>query len=112
MLLSVPLTLIAIGPLGSIIGNGLLGGIQWLFDNASIFASILIGGMMSILIITGMHYALLPIVVSSMATLGYDFIIPLMFAAKMAQGDAALGGAHKSKNAKTKSRLILRESPL
>jgi PTS system beta-glucosides-specific IIC component len=58
---------------------------------------------MSLLIITGMHYALLPIVVSSMATLGYDFIIPLMFAANMAQGGAALGVALKSKNAKTKS---------
>ncbi|MGD0031195.1 beta-glucoside-specific PTS transporter subunit IIABC [Paenibacillus illinoisensis] len=103
LLIMVPLTLIAIGPLGSIIGNGLSGGIQWLFDNASIFASILIGGTMSVLIITGMHYALLPIVVSSMATLGYDFIIPLMFAANMAQGGAALGVALKSKNAKTKS---------
>lgn len=103
LLIMVPLTLIVIGPLGSTIGNGLSGGIVWLFDNASILASILIGGTMSLLIITGMHYALLPIVVSSMATLGYDFIIPLMFAANMAQGGAALGVGLKSKNMQTKS---------
>ncbi|WP_407057685.1 PTS transporter subunit EIIC, partial [Enterococcus faecium] len=69
----------------------------------SIFASILIGGTMSLLIITGMHYALLPIVVGSMTTLGYDFIIPLMFAANLAQGGAAFGVGLRSKNAQTKS---------
>lgn len=103
LLVMVPLTLIAIGPLGGIIGNGLSGGISWLFDNASILASILIGGTMSVLIITGMHYALLPLAVGSIATLGYDFIIPLMFAANMAQGGAAFGVGFKSKNSQTKS---------
>ncbi|WP_338706150.1 beta-glucoside-specific PTS transporter subunit IIABC [Paenibacillus amylolyticus] len=103
LLIMVPLTLIAIGPLGGIIGNGLSGGIRWLFDNASILASILIGGTMSVLIITGMHYALLPLAVGSIATLGYDFIVPLMFAANMAQGGAAFGVGFKSKNTQTKS---------
>ncbi|SEK77146.1 beta-glucoside-specific PTS transporter subunit IIABC [Paenibacillus sp. OK003] len=103
LLIMVPLTLMTVGPLGTVLGNGLSGGISWLFDNMSIFASILIGGTMSLLIITGMHYALLPIVVGSMTTLGYDFIIPLMFAANLAQGGAAFGVGLRSKNAKTKS---------
>lgn len=103
LLVMVPLTLIAIGPLGSIIGNGLSGGIAWLFENMSIVASILIGGTMSLLIITGMHYALTPIVIGSITTLGYDFIIPLMFAANWAQAGGALGVGLRSKNAQTKS---------
>ncbi|MCG7383060.1 beta-glucoside-specific PTS transporter subunit IIABC [Paenibacillus sp. ACRRY] len=103
LVIMVPLTLIAIGPLGSIIGNGLSGGISWLFDNMSVLASILIGGTMSLLIITGMHYALTPIVIGSITTLGYDFIIPLMFAANWAQAGGALGVALRSKNATTKS---------
>lgn len=103
LLVMVPLTLMTVGPLGTVLGNGLSGGISWLFDNMSIFASILIGGTMSLLIITGMHYALLPIIVGSMTSLGYDFIIPLMFAANLAQGGAALGVGLRSKNAKTKS---------
>ncbi|MGF9698592.1 beta-glucoside-specific PTS transporter subunit IIABC [Paenibacillus sp. MABNR03] len=103
LLIMVPLTLIAIGPLGSIIGNGLSGGISWLFDNVSILASILIGGTMSLLIITGMHYALLPIIVASMTSLGYDFIIPLMFAANWAQAGSAFGVALRAKNGQTKS---------
>ncbi|MEO2257526.1 beta-glucoside-specific PTS transporter subunit IIABC [Paenibacillus amylolyticus] len=103
LLIMVPLTLMTVGPLGTVLGNGLSGGISWLFDNMSIFASILIGGTMSLLIITGMHYALLPIVVGSMTTLGYDFIIPLMFAANLAQGGAAFGVGLRSRNGKTKS---------
>ncbi|MDQ0661013.1 beta-glucoside-specific PTS transporter subunit IIABC [Paenibacillus sp. W2I17] len=103
LLIMVPLTLITVGPLGTVLGNGLSGGIAWLFDNMSIFASILIGGTMSLLIITGMHYALLPIVVGSIATLGYDYIIPLMFAANWAQSGSAVGVALKSKNAQTRS---------
>ncbi|MEI2281045.1 beta-glucoside-specific PTS transporter subunit IIABC [Paenibacillus polysaccharolyticus] len=103
LLIMVPLTLIAIGPLGSIIGNGMSGGIAWLFDNASILASILIGGTMSLLIITGMHYALLPIIVGSMTQFGYDFIIPLMLAANWAQAGGALGVGLRSKNGQTKS---------
>ncbi|WP_339166742.1 beta-glucoside-specific PTS transporter subunit IIABC [Paenibacillus sp. FSL R5-0341] len=103
LLIMVPLTLMTVGPLGTVLGNGLSGGISWLFDNMSIFASILIGGTMSLLIITGMHYALLPIIVGSMTSLGYDFIIPLMFAANLAQGGAAFGVGLRSKNAKTKS---------
>ncbi|WP_440111533.1 beta-glucoside-specific PTS transporter subunit IIABC [Paenibacillus sp. QZ-Y1] len=103
LLIMVPLTLMTVGPLGTVLGNGLSGGISWLFDNMSIFASILIGGTMSLLIITGMHYALLPIIVGSVTTLGYDFIIPLMFAANLAQGGAAFGVGLRSKNSKTKS---------
>ncbi|MFD1990664.1 beta-glucoside-specific PTS transporter subunit IIABC [Paenibacillus nicotianae] len=103
LLVMVPLTLIAIGPLGSIIGSGLSGGIAWLFENMSIVASILIGGTMSLLIITGMHYALTPIVIGSITALGYDFIIPLMFAANWAQAGGALGVGLRSKNAQTKS---------
>ncbi|WP_458118837.1 beta-glucoside-specific PTS transporter subunit IIABC [Paenibacillus sp. Z6-24] len=103
LLIMVPLTLIAVGPLGSLIGNGLSGGITWLFDNVSVLASILIGGTMSLLIITGMHYALTPIVIGSITTLGYDFIIPLMFAANLGQAGAALGVGMRAKNRQLKS---------
>ncbi|WP_017813237.1 beta-glucoside-specific PTS transporter subunit IIABC [Paenibacillus shenyangensis] len=103
LLIMVPLTLIAVGPLGSLIGNGLSGGITWLFDNVSVLASILIGGTMSLLIITGMHYALTPIVIGSITTLGYDFIIPLMFAANLGQAGAALGVGLRGKNKQLKS---------
>lgn len=103
LLVMVPVTLIAVGPLGTILGNGLSGGITWLFENTGLLAGLLIGGTMSLLIITGMHYALIPVMFASIASLGYDYLIPLMFAANIAQAGATFGVFLKSKVAKTKT---------
>lgn len=103
LLIIVPVTLIAVGPLGAIIGDSLSGGISWLFENTGAFAGLLLGGTFSLIIITGMHYALLPIMIGSIATLGYDYMIPIMAAANLAQAGAALGVFLKSKNAKIKT---------
>jgi beta-glucoside PTS system EIICBA component len=103
LLVIVPLTLIAVGPLGVIIGNGLTGGISWLFDNTGLFAGLLLGGTMSLLIITGMHYALIPIMIGSIAQLGYDYLIPIMMVANFAQAGGTFGVYLKSKNKKLKS---------
>lgn len=103
LLVIVPLTLIAVGPLGVIIGNGLTGGISWLFENTGLFAGLLLGGTMSLLIITGMHYALIPIMIASIAQLGYDYMIPIMMVANFAQAGSALGVSLRTKNSKLKS---------
>ncbi|WP_340399096.1 beta-glucoside-specific PTS transporter subunit IIABC [Paenibacillus sp. FSL H8-0079] len=103
LLVIVPVMMIAVGPLGVIIGNGLTDGINWLFNNAGLFAGLLVGGAFSLLIITGMHYALVPIMIGSIATLGYDYLIPLMMIANFAQAGSALGVSLKSKNKQIKS---------
>ncbi len=102
LLVIVPLTLIAVGPIGVIIGNGLTDGISWLFDNTGLFAGLLLGGTMSLLIITGMHYALIPIMIASIASLGYDYMIPIMMVANFAQAGATFGVFMKTKNSKLK----------
>ncbi|MCM3128181.1 beta-glucoside-specific PTS transporter subunit IIABC [Paenibacillus provencensis] len=103
LLVIVPVTLIAVGPLGVIIGNGLTDGFSWLFNNTGLFAGLIIGGTFSLLIITGMHYALVPIMIGSIATLGYDYLIPMMMVANFAQAGSALGVSLKSKNKQTRS---------
>ncbi|MED1665293.1 beta-glucoside-specific PTS transporter subunit IIABC [Brevibacillus laterosporus] len=103
LLIVVPLMLIAIGPIGTIIGNGLASGITALFDHAGLFAGVLLGGTMSLIIITGMHYALIPIMIGTVAQLGYDYILPIMFVANLAQAGAAFGVFLKSRNKEFKS---------
>ncbi|WP_339319499.1 beta-glucoside-specific PTS transporter subunit IIABC [Paenibacillus sp. FSL R10-2734] len=103
LLVIVPLTLIAVGPLGVILGNALTDGFSWLFDNTGLFAGLIIGGTFSLLIITGMHYALVPVMIGSMATLGYDYLIPMMMVANFAQAGSALGVSLRSKVKQTKS---------
>ncbi|MFX0561174.1 beta-glucoside-specific PTS transporter subunit IIABC [Tepidibacillus infernus] len=103
LLIVVPATLIAIGPLGSIIGNWLSLGVGGLFDYAGIVAGLILGGTWSLIIITGMHYAFLPIVMNNLTTKGYDVILPSMFSANMGQAGAAFAVALRSKNKSFKS---------
>ncbi|MBM7692759.1 PTS system beta-glucosides-specific IIC component [Peribacillus deserti] len=103
MLVIVPVTLIAVGPLGSIIGNWLSMGVGALFANTGLFAGLILGGTWSLIIMTGMHYAFIPISMNNIATKGYDFLLPSMFMANMGQAGAAFAVALKSKNKSFKS---------
>lgn len=103
MLVIVPITLIAVGPLGSIIGNWLSAGVGALFDHAGIFAGFILGGTWSLIIMTGMHYAFLPIAMNNIATMGYDVIMPSMFMANMGQAGATFAVSLRSKNKSFKS---------
>lgn len=103
ILIVVPVTLIAVGPLGSFIGNWLSLGVGALFDNAGIVAGLILGGTWSLIIMTGMHYAFLPIAMNNLATKGYDVIMPSMFMANMGQAGATFAVSLRSKNKSFKS---------
>lgn len=98
-----PVMLIVIGPAGISIGNALSGGIIWLVNNMGPFAGIIVGGTLSLMIITGMHYVLVPIIINNITRLGYDPIKPIMFAANFGQAGAAFGVFLRSRNRKTRS---------
>ncbi|MGQ3479069.1 PTS transporter subunit EIIC [Paenibacillus sp. TY11] len=103
LMITIPLMVFAFGPLWSYLGQHLSEGLGWLFDNAGVFAGLLLGGTMSLLIIAGMQYIMLPIMISSLTTLGYDHIFPVAVAAAFAQAGATFGVCVKSKNAKVKT---------
>ncbi|WP_283657747.1 glucose PTS transporter subunit IIA [Paenibacillus sp. RC343] len=103
MLIVVPVTLIAIGPLGTLIGNGLSGGINWLISEGGLFAGIILGGAMALIVMTGMHYALVPVMISNLAKLGFDKFLPLTYISNMGQAGATMGVFFRAKNKKLKS---------
>ena len=103
LMLVAPVMLIFIGPAGIFIGNSLSGGIIWLVENMGPLAGIVVGGTLSLMIITGMHYVLVPIMINNITRLGFDPIKPLMFVANFGQAGAAFGVFLRSRNKKTKS---------
>ena len=103
LMIVAPVMLIFIGPAGISVGNALSGGIIWLVNNMGPFAGIIVGGTLSLMIITGMHYVLVPIIINNITRLGYDPIKPIMFAANFGQAGAAFGVFLRSRNKKTKS---------
>ncbi len=70
LVIVVPVTLITVGPLGAILGNYLSVGVNYLFNHAGIAAMILLAGTFSLIIMTGMHYALVPIMINNIAQKG------------------------------------------
>ncbi|MFT7821545.1 beta-glucoside-specific PTS transporter subunit IIABC [Bacillus siamensis] len=103
LVIVVSVTLITVGPLGAILGNDLSVGVNYLFSHAGIAAMILLAGTFSLIIMTGMHYALVPIMINNIAQNGRDYILPAMFLANMGQAGASFAVFLKSKNKTFKS---------
>lgn len=104
MLITSILTLVFIAPLGSYAGVYVQEFFAGLFNMAGPFAGMLLGGVMPLIVITGMHYAFLPATFLGFSKVGYDIVLlPMNLVSNMAQAGATFGVAVKSKNKKMKS---------
>ena len=89
LLVMAPLALLAIGPLGTMAGNLLASLFKILDQKVGWILPIMMGMICPLLVMTGMHYSLLPIQLAQYATLGYATLMGLpMFASNMAQAAA------------------------
>ena len=103
ILIMTPLSFVVLGPLGSLVGDGLVNGLLAIEKIVPWVMPTVIGAFMPFLVMTGMHYSLLPAYVSSLSSLGYETIIgPGNLPSNIAQGAAALCVALKTKNKKFK----------
>jgi PTS system beta-glucosides-specific IIC component len=103
MLISVPVTLIVLGPAGYVAGTGFSVLFTWLSENAKLLASGLWSAFCPIGIITGMDKAVYAINMNHMLSVGYDnMFCPGGLAGNSAIGGAALAVWFMSKNSKTK----------
>lgn len=99
ILIMTPLGLALLGPLGGFIGDGLVGVLLSIEKMAPWILPTIIGAFMPFLVMTGMHYSLLPAYVNSLSVLGHESIIgPGNLPSNIAQGAAALCVAVKTKN--------------
>jgi PTS system beta-glucosides-specific IIC component len=86
-----PITLVALGPLGAIVGEQISGGLNWLLTHGGVFSGILLGALMSLIIMTGMHAALVPFILGNLATLGHDPFLPLTYVQVFSVAGALFG---------------------
>lgn len=104
VLIDVPIALIVLGPLGTVIGNVLSGAVSFLYTTCPWLTVCVLSALMPFIVMTGMHYALVPLYYNNLATLGYDVIVKVtMMCSNIAQGGAAFGVAVRTKNTETKS---------
>lgn len=99
ILVSTPIAFLLLGPLGSFIGNGLAAALVFVQSHASIAAYIIMAAAMPFIVMTGMHWAFIPVVFGALETpAGESLMLPAMLISNLAQGSACLAVAVKSKN--------------
>ena len=103
LVVSVPLTLLVFAPLGAYGGLALADGIVWLFSLLGPIAGFLLGFFMPLIVLFGMHQSTSPIQISNIATLGYDYLLPVSFCHNMAESGAAFGAALRMKDKELRS---------
>ena len=97
------LALSILGPIGDYVGEGLALVFDWLSTNASWAPAVLIGGLLPIMVMFGLHHAVAPLGSMQMASLGFDSIFgPGCVCSNIAQGAAALVVGFRTKDSKTK----------
>ena len=100
------LTLWVIGPITAGLTKGLsivLNDLENL--NVLVFSGIL-GLIWQLVLITGMHYAVLPIILTNLSTLGFDTTLSSTFGCNFAQIGAVLAIRLKTKDSETKKRCL------
>ncbi len=103
LIITAPVTLIAIGPLGNIIGDGIASGINFLNEYAGWLVPLIVGTLTPLMVMTGMHYGLIPIGINNIATAGFDTVVgPGMLGSNIAQGGASLAVAVRTKDSEVR----------
>ncbi len=99
LLLCIPFALVVLGPLGNLLGNVFSGLFALLYGTVPWLTVGLVSALMPFIVMTGMHYALLPLCVNNLAVMGFDaLVLVTMFCSNLAQGGAALGTAVRTRD--------------
>ena len=99
VVITAPITLCLIAPLGLMIGNALQLGINTIYAYVPWLALMLYAGAMPFVVMTGMHWAFVPACLMALSDPGYDVLqLVAMLCSNTAQAGATFGVAFKTKD--------------
>ena len=103
MLVMVPLTILAIGPLSDSLATGIANGYNALYNFAPAVAAAVIGGLWQIVVIFGVHWGVTPMCLANYDLYGMDTFQAFQTMAVIAQAGAVFGVFVKARNKQTKN---------
>ena len=103
MIVMVPLTILAIGPLSDSLATAIANGYNYLYDLAPAVAAAVIGGLWQVVVIFGVHWGVTPMCLANYDLYGMDTFQAFQTMAVIAQAGAVLGVFIKSRNRQTKN---------
>lgn len=102
LLVTIPLSLIVIGPVTSQLSSWLASGITYLIGICPPLVGFLFGAFWSVFIMFGLHWAFITVAINNLMVLGIDRILSITFPCTFSHAGAALGVALKTKDKKVK----------
>jgi PTS system sucrose-specific IIC component len=98
------IALIAVGPLGNLLGDGIAYSLRFVYTHVGWFAGLLFGGLYSSIVMTGIHHSFHAIEAGLLANpkIGVNFLLPIWSMANVAQGGAGLAVCFLTRDKKLK----------
>lgn len=104
---TIPVVLMFLGPLGLTFGEVLATSIMWLYTHLGFLAVAIVAAILPLMVSTGMHKAMIPYVISTLGTLGYEILYnSASLAHNISESGACFAVALKTKDETTKSAAI------
>lgn len=103
LLLMVPLTVLIFGPFGIYVGDAILQATVFVLDKSAILTGLLLGAGWVFIVILGLHWAIIPLMLSNITTTGSDALLGIVMGTVWVAGGAALGVFLKTKDKNLKS---------
>lgn len=99
LLIAAPIAIIAVGPIGILIGTGLSQIVFFVHDKLGFLAVAIVGALWPLLVMTGMHRVFTPTIVQTIAETGQEgMVMPSEIGANLSLGGVSLAVALKTKN--------------
>ncbi|MBM7556110.1 PTS system beta-glucosides-specific IIC component/PTS system sucrose-specific IIC component [Halanaerobacter jeridensis] len=97
------ISLMAIGPVMRLIGEGISTSLQGVYDTTGVIAGLIFGGLYSTIVISGVHHSFHAIEAGLLSETGRNVFLPIWAMANTAQGGAALAVYFKTKKTQMKA---------
>lgn len=102
-IVTICLTFWIIGPVTSLLSSGLSWLFTYIYDVSPILLGLVVGLLWQVLVIFGLHWAVIPIMINNLQTVGFDTSMVGMFGTTFVQTGAVIGIMLKTKDKKLKS---------
>lgn len=103
IMIMVPLTLLVVGPIGNVVSKVLATILASLYNFSPMIAGFILGGIHQVIVIFGVHWALITLMINNISEYGQDPWLPIVCIAVFAQAGASLGVFLKTRDKKMKS---------
>lgn len=102
--ITVPLTFLVLGPLGFTLGQGLTAVILFIQSKLGFVSVALVSAILPLMVVIGMHKALFPYALSSLAEIGFEMLyLPASFVHNLSEAGACFAVMLKTKDKEFKS---------